>query len=417
MRRVEVGGYGMAGLLRACTVALLLAIGTLVASGRAEAGYASIVIDARTGEVLLQQNADNHNYPASLTKMMTLYMLFDALKQKRVSYSTQFKVSHRGAGQPPSRLGLAAGDTITVRDAVFALITKSANDVATTVGENLADSEYRFALAMTEKARALGMKDTTFRNASGLPNRHQVSTARDMARLAVALQRDFPDEYRYFATESFRYNGRTFSSHNNLLGRYEGADGIKTGYIRASGFNLVASAQRGNRRLIGVVFGGKSPRSRDLHMMRLLDRGFAKLGTTLVAKAPAGKTPPVPEPRPGLVVADADQLAQGDASEEVAAKADARRGGWGIQVGAFAAEAQAQSAIDQALDLMPELQEAAEPVVERKQIEHGVIFRSRLMGFDETAAREACGHLKRKKMVCIPVRDVATPAAAQLRRG
>ena len=243
----------------------------------AHAKYASYVVDADTGEALAGLNEETRNYPASLTKMMTLYLMFDRLKSKKWTLASKLDVSRRAARQPASRLGLRAGTTITVEQAILALVTKSANDVATVVAENISGRERNFALKMTAKARSLGMSKTTFRNASGLPHRAQLSTAKDMSILARSLLRDFPEFYHYFSTASFTFNGVTHSNHNKLLKTYPGTDGFKTGYIRASGFNLVASATRDGRRIIGVVFGGRSSSHRNRHMAKLLDKGFDAL--------------------------------------------------------------------------------------------------------------------------------------------
>ena len=264
-----------------------------LAAGPAEARrYASIVIDAHSGEVLHADKADRRAYPASLTKMMTLYMLFEALDQGRLSMTSKLKVSSRAAGMPPSKLGLKRGQSIAVRDAIKALVTKSANDVAVVVAEALGGSEQKFARMMTEKARSLGMTRTTFRNASGLPNNQQLSTARDMARLSQALMRNFPKHYGVFSTRSFSYGGRKYKNHNKLLKNYAGTDGIKTGYTHASGFNLAASVVRDGRRLIAIVFGGKTAKSRDRHMRKLLDRNFtvlAQRGVPAMASLPLRK--------------------------------------------------------------------------------------------------------------------------------
>lgn len=240
--------------------------------------YSALVIDADTGRVLFERNADEYRHPASLTKMMTLYMVFDALRHRRLHLRQLLWVSPEATQRPPSKLGLRSGDAITVEEAVLALVTRSANDAAATIAENLGGSESTFARLMTLKARSLGMTSTTFRNASGLPDPFQVTTARDMYRLARALQTDFPQYYRYFSTPEFYFRGRRYRNHNHLLDDYLGADGIKTGYIRASGYNLVASAQRSGRRVIGVVFGGESARARDEHMRGIMDVGFAALG-------------------------------------------------------------------------------------------------------------------------------------------
>ena len=262
--------------LRALAGAVSLSMALLMGS-QAGAVTAAIVLDAESGRVLQSNNADDVNYPASLTKIMTLYLTFEALKKGQIKLTDRFTVSKEAAAMPPTKLGLRAGETIKVEDAILGLVTKSANDAAAVVAENLAGSESRFAELMTRRAHKLGMAQTEFRNASGLPDEDQVTTARDMATLAIAVMRDFPEYYPYFSRESFTFRGRTHRNHNHLLGHYEGADGIKTGYIRASGFNLVASSKRGDTRLIGVVLGGKTARSRDAAMAKLLDRTFAQV--------------------------------------------------------------------------------------------------------------------------------------------
>jgi D-alanyl-D-alanine carboxypeptidase len=215
-------------------------------------------------------------HPASLTKVMTLYLLFQDLKAKRITLQSKIRFSRRASAQAPSKLGIKPGQSITVDTAIRALVTKSANDVAVAVAETLGGSEAAFAARMTRTARALGMKRTTFRNASGLPNPSQWTTARDMATLSLRIQRDFPQYYPYFALKSFVFNGRTIRTHNRLLGRYAGIDGIKTGYIRASGFNLTSSAKRGAKRVVGVVLGAPSPGYRNRYMASMLDRAFPK---------------------------------------------------------------------------------------------------------------------------------------------
>ena len=267
----------------AALAAFCFGIGTYAAApARAQIGgdrYAAIVADARSGSVLMAANADEQRYPASLTKMMTVYMAFEALRDGRISLSSPVRVSAGAASMPPSRLGLAAGMTLTVEEAILALVTKSANDAAAALGEFLGGgSEDRFAQMMTMKARALGMTRTTFRNASGLPDLDQVTTARDMALLGRRLMHEFPERFSYFSTPHFVFRGRTHWNHNRLLNEYDGTDGIKTGYVNDSGFNLVASAQRDGVRLVAAVFGGRTGRERDRHMMAILDRGFSAMG-------------------------------------------------------------------------------------------------------------------------------------------
>ncbi len=258
----------------------VLALGALIscapASAFANSKYAGIVVDAKTGKTLYASSADAYRYPASLTKIMTLYMVFEELEAKRLTLGSRLKVSKYASGRPPSKLGLKAGKTISVKDAILALVTKSANDVATVVAENIGGSEKRFAERMTRTARQLGMSKTTFRNPHGLPNSGQRTTARDMATLGRAIQERFPEYYKYFKTRSYKYGSRTYGNHNKLLGRVKGVDGIKTGYIRASGFNLVSSVKRDNRHIVAVVMGGRTGASRDAQMRKLISRYLPK---------------------------------------------------------------------------------------------------------------------------------------------
>lgn len=245
--------------------------------------YASIVMDANTGQVLESEEPDALRHPASLTKMMTLYMLFKNIKAHRLTMNTMMRVSSHAASQAPSKLGLKPGDSISVRHAILALVTKSANDVAATVAEHLGGTESAFGAQMTAQCRAMGMSKTTFVNASGLPNPHQITTARDMAILSRALYREFPQFFSHFKMKSFHYKGIEHRNHNHLLGKVVGVDGIKTGYTNASGSNLAASAVRFNeknepKRLIVVVLGGKNRIWRDNKVTELLESNFQRLG-------------------------------------------------------------------------------------------------------------------------------------------
>ncbi|MFC5387625.1 D-alanyl-D-alanine carboxypeptidase family protein [Aquamicrobium segne] len=237
--------------------------------------YASLVVDARTGKQIFEMNSSAPRHPASLTKMMTLYMLFEALEAGRVEKNAEIPVSSYAASRPPSRLGLRAGEHIDVDTAIRALAVRSANDVAAAVGEYLAGSEDGFAVAMTAKARQLGMKNTTFRNASGLPDENQLTTARDMAVLAIALRNHFPQYYHYFSSTNFMFRGKLVRGHNDMLGRVRGVDGLKTGYIRASGFNIVTSYSADGRRYIVVVMGANTARERNAHAEALLEQALS----------------------------------------------------------------------------------------------------------------------------------------------
>jgi D-alanyl-D-alanine carboxypeptidase len=267
---------------------------------------ASIVIDANSGRVMHAANPDALRHPASLTKIMTLYLLFEQIEAGKLRLDSRLEVSDHAAQQAPSKLGLQPGQTLSVEDAIRALVTKSANDAAVVVAEAISGDEDAFARVMTRKARALGMARTVYNNASGLPDEDQLTTARDQAVLGRAIQDRFPKYYRYFATPSFTYRGHAMRNHNKLLGRVEGIDGIKTGYTRASGFNLVSSLKRGNRHLVAVVIGGSSGAARDAKMRILLEQHIASAATnrtvakiteggTEVASVAAAKTRP-PEP-------------------------------------------------------------------------------------------------------------------------
>jgi D-alanyl-D-alanine carboxypeptidase len=236
--------------------------------------YSSIVVDANSGAVLQATNADSPRHPASLTKVMTLYLLFERLEAGKIKMSTVMQVSAHAAAQAPSKLGLKPGQTIDVETAIRAIVTKSANDVAVVVAEALDGSEENFARQMTAKARALGMMHTVYRDASGLPNDEQITTARDMTILGRAIQDRFPRYYHYFATRTFAYHGKEMRNHNHLLGRVPGVDGMKTGYIHDSGFNIIVSMRRGPRHILAVVFGGRTASARDARVISLIDNNI-----------------------------------------------------------------------------------------------------------------------------------------------
>ena len=357
----------------------------------ASAKYASFVIDADSGRVLHETNADTRNYPASLTKMMTLYMVFHDLDKGDLKLTDAITFSARAARQPASKLGLRKGQKISVENAILAIVTKSANDVAAAIAEKLAGSERKFALKMTGQARKLGMSRTTFRNASGLPHRGQLSTARDMSKLAQALLRDFPHYYHYFSTKQFSFQGRKHRNHNKLLKSYQGTDGFKTGYIRSSGFNLVASVERDGRRIIGVVFGGRSSGARNALMTKLLDKGFNQIDPIL-----AGAVYPAPKKE---VVATKHRKAP-NKKQVVSGKS-----AWGIQVGAYKttqpAFAIAQKAIDKAPDL---LMDGIIKVVPLNKGVRSTVYRARILGLSKKQAYRACRVLKRGKINCMELR-------------
>jgi len=301
-------------LIRAVT-ALSLAAGIVMADSidadaeAANSKYAGIVVDAKTGNVLYSENADRLQYPASLTKMMTLYLTFEALEQGRIRLDTPVPFSAHASAQAPTKLGVRAGGTITVEQAILGLVTLSANDASTALGELLGGSEDRFAQVMTAKAHALGMTRTTYRNANGLPNTAQMTTARDQARLGIALRQHFPQYYGYFSTQSFKFGNRIIRSHNRLVGSVRGVDGIKTGYTRAAGFNLVSSVQVDGKSIVGVVLGGASTPARDNQMRKLiaayLPKASSRGGSSeLVAQTPSQPAAPVAETRVASAAAE-----------------------------------------------------------------------------------------------------------------
>lgn len=407
--------------------------------------FAAIVIDAATGQVLSELNPDTQGYPASLTKMMTLYMLFDALNRGDVRHDTPMAVSAKAAAAAPSKLGLRRKSTITVEQAIMALITRSANDVAIVAAEHLGGTEQNFAAKMTARAQALGMQKTTFKNASGLPDPQQFSTARDMAVLAGRLIKDFPDHYPRFSRMEFVYKGQTIRTHNRLLEFYEGADGIKTGYTAASGYNLVGSATRNGYRVIGVVFGATSSARRDRQLATLMDQGFAVLsGMPQTAIASRGlnsdeigtqiaraqgidaateegdrDAPFVPVNRVGAPIETTNLAPLGDtpAARALAAlgpqpgaalpaKQPSRRAGApvpamrpelgatsGIQIGAFSARAQAETQSLAAAAKLKSTFAQATAVVIPVKINGRTVYRARVMGLEAVSLIRACGLL------------------------
>lgn len=384
----------------------ILLIGFLVSIQPAQAKYASFIINENTKRVYYTANADTRNYPASLTKIMTLYMIFDALKTKKISMNTKFKVSRRATRQPPSKLNLSAGSSISVKHAILALITKSANDVATVVAENLGKSERNFARLMTKKARKLGMKRTTFKNASGLPNRGQLSTARDMATLGMAIRKNHSGFFKLFKTKSFIYKGTKYSNHNNLLGSYSGTDGIKTGYTHASGFNLVASVERNGQRIIGVVFGGKKARSRDKHMIKLLNRYFkTNASKPLVRIANASE---LPKNRPKIIVAEKNVKNFKVPPNVInTLLLDRTNDDWFIQIGAFTNRLNAHKAARNARNVVPEqlgnLPASLSKISKVNNNNTEYLWRVRFIELAENQARSVCAELWTSGLSCIPL--------------
>ncbi|MCE9662946.1 D-alanyl-D-alanine carboxypeptidase [Halomonas sp. M5N1S17] len=406
-------------------------------TAQANPRYAAIVIDVESGDVLHAANPDATRYPASLTKMMTLYMLFEAIEDGSMHLHQPLPVSAQAAAMPASKLWLSAGSSITVEEAILALVVRSANDVAVVVAEALGGSERNFGNMMTQRARELGMNATQFRNASGLPNNEQVTTARDMATLSIRVMQDFPQYYHYFSTQSFTYRGTTHTSHNRLVRNYPGADGLKTGFIRASGFNVATSAIRDNRRVVSVVMGGFTAASRDAHMSDLLDRGYARLnmlqrGDWIAQADVLGDSMDLPAARP-TTPASATQLAAAepaapssgsesaqrmtfqsevgvemgsadDPIRDLIARADSPQAGgaWAVQVGAFNNADQARSLASRAADqLASQLRDVRVSVAESQDDRR--VFRARLVDLQENDAHSACRSLRATGMDCMVV--------------
>jgi len=420
--------------------------------------YEAIVLDAETGQVLRELNPDAVTYPASLTKMMTLYLTFEALNQGRLRLDQYLTVSPAAAAHAPSKLALQPGAAVMVRDLILGIVTKSANDAAAVLAEGLGGgSEPAFAQMMTQKARQLGMTRTNYANASGLPDAAQLTTARDVARLALALYHDFPREYRYFSVKEFDFHGELVTGHDHMLDWYPGADGIKTGFTVASGFNLATSAVQNGRRLIGVILGGRSVHSRDESMAQLLDLGFADLGrapATMVAQrqipaaplvvaaaiqatprpsfaaiASASMASPAAQPAPAVQQAAAAVSDQPAAREPQSALAAVARAAlkhlapvskaeaapvavepsesWGIQLGGYRAEAAAARIERQAAHLAlargKEAQILAPTANDR-------LYRVRLLRFSPQGARAACEELRRQRHAC----TVLAPAGVKV---
>lgn len=418
--------------------------------------YASIVMDAETGQILSQSNPDKQLYPASLTKVMTLLLTFEALENGTLTLRDRVPMTRRAVNMSPSKIGLPLGASMKVEDAIYSLVTKSANDVAVALAEKLGGSEPRFATQMTRKARELGMNSTRFVNASGWHDPAQVSTARDMAIMARYVIYRYPQYYRYFSTKNFSFQGKNYHNHNRLMSEYPGMDGMKTGYVAASGFNLVASAKRGNKRLIGVVFGGRSTASRNAHMASLLDNGFKgrSSGTDMYVaqvRAPVGTPPPIPGRKPEtnavLAIAPAagtqvaanaspayssmNTMMQNETFSEMAGQGDfdpaetkrvetglmaiaAIRDEpftpttvisstdtlsidrpWAIQIGAFSSRVQTDKAIRAAINVLPSsLATPAQPVIVPLKTADGWMFRGRLSGYTKEQAASACARLR-----------------------
>ena len=385
----------------------------LNSTGTACAATSSIIIDAENGEILSSKAPDTLRYPASLTKVMTLYITFDALNKGIIKMNDDLKVSRHAANMAPSRLGLRPGQKIKVKTCIEALIVKSANDCASVLAENLGYTEANFAKTMTKVAHELGMKNTTFKNANGLPNKAQKTTARDMALLAAAMYHHFPQYYKLFSLKKFTYNGKTIYTHNNILKTFAGADGMKTGFTNAAGYNIITSAQRDGKRVIAVTMAHNSAKERDRHVARMMDKGLKRLAlndkfqnTNMYASLDEKKLETAEETK----VADNGETSWDISSRETAENVkklekDNRQetpDQWGIQIGAFSNYAKARS---YALKIKKAARKLADKEIDIEPVANGsaVIYRSKIIGFAKSDADKACKNLKKKNKSCIVV--------------
>ncbi len=357
----------------------------------------SIIIDADTGNVISASAADTLRYPASLTKLMTLYITFNALEKGLIKMDDELPVSRTAANRSPSKLGLRAGEKIKVEDAILALVVKSANDCASVLAEGLGYSEQNFAKTMTKVAHELGMKNTTFRNASGLPNREQKTTARDMAVLGAAIYHHFPQYYKLFSTTKFTYKGRTYYTHNHVLKNFDGADGMKTGFTNAAGYNIVTSAERNGKRVIAVTMGHNTAKARDKKVSALMNQGLKKLA---VKAEPTLYAQDLGNHRLSV---QAQKLNENNNSAEETVAQNKDINNWGIQIGAFSNYAKARN---YALNIRRQIKDKAGKKainIEPYQKGAAIVYRSKIVGFAKKEATSACDSLKRTNKSCIVV--------------
>ncbi|MBE6451219.1 MAG: D-alanyl-D-alanine carboxypeptidase [Alphaproteobacteria bacterium] len=375
--------------MKKAKILLLIATMLSVCFSKTYAATSSIMIDAKSGNVLYEDNADSLRYPASLTKLMTLYLTFTALEKGELRLDDSLKISHTAANRSPSRLGLTPGKTIDVKTAIIATIVKSANDCATVLGESLAKDEKAFAILMTDTAKKLGMKNTTFKNASGLPHSQQKTTARDMAILASALYHHFPQYYSWFSIQSFEYEGKKYVSHNTLLKDFEGADGMKTGYTAAAGFNIVTSAIRDNHRIIAVTMGHDQQNLRDKKVALMMEKALneIKISNKIDNKK--------------LALALNQDNKKTVSKSSYIPKVKDSKGNWGIQIGAFGSYAKAQNHAQSIKNKLAGKFAFKNINVEKSVSGGKTIYRSQLTGVAKDYAQNACLMLKKNNQSCM----------------
>lgn len=401
--------------------AMIIFLALLAFSSGAWAATSSIMLDAENGKVIYESNADELRYPASLTKLMTIYITFDALENKKLKLSDKLKVSRVAAGRSPSKLGVAAGSTITVQDALNAVIIKSANDCATVLAEHFSPTEADFAKLMTDTAKKLGMKHTVFKNASGLPNSQQKTTARDMSVLAMAVYHHFPQYYSWFSKKSFKYKGQTITGHNHLLDTFKGADGMKTGYTAASGFNIITSAKRGNKRVIAVTMGHKFLNDRDKKAYKMMDLGLEHMNKNKSVDV-AKLTHAINGTHAQTLVASNNSVAKKVATPAKSAVkpvaktkqyAEVTNGKYALQIGSFSDYNRAKNYAVQVKNKIAKSYAVHDIMVEKVSSPKGELYRSKVVGFAKNDAAKICQNLKKQKQACLVVADNSKLKVAQ----
>lgn len=394
----------------------------------ASASVSSIMIDAENGDVMYEMNADERRYPASLTKLMTLYITFNALENNHIKLTDKLKVSRTAAGRSPSKLGVRAGETITVKDAIMAVIVKSANDCATVLAEHFAPTEADFAVLMTNTAHKLGMSHTTFKNASGLPNTQQKTTARDMAVLAMAVYHHFPQYYKWFSAKSFQYKGRTIGGHNYILKTFAGADGMKTGYTAASGYNIITSAKRSGKRVIAVTMGHNSVGERDKKVSRMMDKGLThmqkgEINVAMLTNEINGKASAAPK---ATRLASAQKKTPAKTQTARLAKAQSKpaakatkiasassNGRYAVQVGSFSDYQRARNYALTVKNKLAKKYAVHDIKVEKVQAESKTVYRSKVIGLAKNDANTICRNMKRSNQACLVTADSGALKMAQ----
>ncbi len=396
-----------------------------LSSARVYAATSSIMVNADNGKVMYEMNADELRYPASLTKLMTLYITFNALENGRLKLTDKLNVSATAASRSPSKLGVRAGEKITVKDAIMAVIVKSANDCATVLAEHFSSNEAEFAVLMTKTARKLNMNRTTFKNASGLPNSMQKTTARDMSKLAMAVYHHFPQYYKWFSVQSFKYKGQMITGHNHLLNTFSGADGMKTGYTAASGYNIITSAKRYNKRVIAVTMGHRYLNERDKKASVMMDKGLGalkksdRIDVAALTRSINGNTTQfasvksVEQNNKRTVVAKNIETKQPTKVASASLKKPVNNGAFAIQVGAFSDYQRAKNYANSIKNDLAKKYAVYGVKIEETKVANRTMYRSKVVGMAKNTASQICNGMKSQKKSCIVVVENSTMNLAQ----